>query len=110
MFVTTQARSTGLRDALPPNRPTAMGGGRYRLSSGIEALVVGYAEELAPALAELRRSMTNQYLAIDLEWKPDFVRGENNPVAVMQLASSTLCLILQLRYLDFSQELQQFLR
>ncbi|KAI3424211.1 hypothetical protein D9Q98_009567 [Chlorella vulgaris] len=110
MFVTTQARSTGLRDALPPNRPTAMGSGRYRLSSGIEALVVGYAEELAPALAELRRSMTNQYLAIDLEWKPDFVRGENNPVAVMQLASSTLCLILQLRYLGFPQELQQFLR
>lgn len=42
---------------------------------------------LAPALSQLRSSMQDSVIAIDLEWRPQFGKGFT-PVALMQLASS----------------------
>jgi hypothetical protein len=86
-----------------------VGHGRYRLGR-LTIICVSSAHQLGPALRELRHSMDDFYIGIDLEWRPDFVRGQDNPVAIMQLASSSVCLLLQLHQLGFPWDLQAFLR
>ncbi len=40
-------------------------------------------------------------LAIDLEWRPEVMAGQRTPVAVMQLASATACVILHTSAMGF---------
>jgi hypothetical protein len=98
-----------LAAAVPPALPAPVGSGRYQLG-GLTIVCVSSAHQLEPALRELRQSMDDFYIGIDLEWLPDFVRGQDNPVAIMQLASRSVCLLLQLRQLGFPWDLQAFLR
>jgi hypothetical protein len=53
----------------------------------MQVLVVEQAAHLPAALAQLRCSMQDPVVAIDLEWRPEFGRGFT-PVAMVQLATS----------------------
>lgn len=52
-----------------------------------QVLVVEQATHIPAALAQLRSTMQDPVVAIDLEWRPEFGRGFT-PVAMVQLASS----------------------
>ena len=51
-------------------------------------------------------------VAIDLEWKPERGRGQHHKVAMVQLASSTVALLIRTSRLGFKMglALEQFLR
>ncbi len=51
-------------------------------------------------------------VAIDLEWKPERGRGQHHKVAMVQLASSTVALLIRTSRLGFKlgTVLEQFLR
>jgi hypothetical protein len=53
----------------------------------VQVLVVEQTAHIAAALAQLRSSMQDPVVAIDLEWRPEFGRGFT-PVAMVQLATS----------------------
>jgi hypothetical protein len=59
------------------------------------AVVVENEAEVDAALAELRNSMDDSVVAIDLEWRPDLTGPSRNPVALIQLATSSLCVLLR---------------
>ncbi|KAL3702198.1 hypothetical protein R1sor_020220 [Riccia sorocarpa] len=40
----------------------------------------------------------------DIEWKPNFVKGQNNDAALCQLACAARCLIVQLLHIDYIPE------
>jgi hypothetical protein len=58
-----------------------------------QVLLVERPAQLPAALADLRASMTDNILAIDQEWRPDTVRGQSSPVALLQLGSATTALL-----------------
>lgn len=68
------------------------------------------------ALEAIVRPLVNllqdRYLSIDLEWKPEFKRGISTRIALMQLASSSCCLLIRLNRMGkrFPPALQTFLR
>ncbi|KAL3686768.1 hypothetical protein R1sor_013077 [Riccia sorocarpa] len=48
---------------------------------------------------------------LDIEWKPNRVKGENNKVGLLQISSQTECLLVQLLHLDYIPDsLRNFLR
>lgn len=49
---------------------------------------------LPDALAQLRASMPDRFIAIDLEWRPEFGK-RFTPVAMMQLASPSLAVLVR---------------
>lgn len=53
----------------------------------LQVLLVENHVHLTAALTQLRSSMQDSVVAIDLEWRPEFGRGFT-PVAMVQLASS----------------------
>lgn len=56
-------------------------------SVGVQVLVVEQASHIPAALVQLRSSMQDHVVAIDLEWRPEVGRGFT-PVAMVQLATS----------------------
>lgn len=104
----------------------------YELPGGLEVVVVSQREQLEPALARLHReaagrswwqvprgaliyrsrqaATTSPLVAIDLEWRPDFQRGEDNPVALVQLAAGALCVLVRTCVLGLPAELRAFFR
>lgn len=71
------------------------------LPEGLSAYVVDNAEHAEDAIKKLRASMQDRVLAIDLEWRPEYTAGQRSPVAVMQLASATACVILHTSAMGF---------
>ena len=65
------------------------------LPDGLTIHLVESHQELAPALSSLRASMEDSIIAIDLEWRPDHRPSSNNPVALIQLASGTACVLIR---------------
>ncbi|KAL2628688.1 hypothetical protein R1flu_013374 [Riccia fluitans] len=48
---------------------------------------------------------------LDIEWKPNLVKDDNNRVALLQISSPTDCLLVQLLYLDYIPDsLRDFLK
>jgi hypothetical protein len=106
--------------ALYPSFLLAPGLSRFDLPQGLEAFVVSSAEQVDQALRLLRASMQDAVITIDLEWQPDrggfsgnasapssFSQSPSSsspsspaalgsPVAVIQLATSTTCVIVHL--------------
>eukprot|EP00890_Picochlorum_soloecismus_P000282 jgi/Picsp_1/1254/NSC_04735-R1_3 -5 exonuclease len=62
--------------------------------TGVELIVVETMEELEAAITRLKESMLDNVIAIDLEWRPDN-KYTNNSVALIQLASSSCCVLLR---------------
>lgn len=129
------AGQVDLRAAARPGAAlTPLGGWQsgYLLQGGLEVVVVSQQVELEPALRRLRteaeaaatrgrglgftyqclppRTTTLPLIAIDLEWRPDFRPGSDNPVALVQLAAGRLCLLLRTCQLGFPIALRNFLR
>ena len=69
----------------------------YTLPGGMQCLVVSSASEIPAALQLLRDSMADSVIAIDLEWRPDYktMNKKKNKVALMQLASSSLAVLIR---------------
>mmetsp|Transcript_11126 Transcript_11126/g.23977 ORF Transcript_11126/g.23977 Transcript_11126/m.23977 type:complete len:223 (+) Transcript_11126:211-879(+) len=44
----------------------------------------------------------SEVLGLDLEWRPDFARGESNPVSLLQLASETEVALLQVSQFSYT--------
>lgn len=86
--------------------------GALTLRGGQIVDIVAHVEELQPALHKFQLSMSDCFVAVDLEWKPSFTYGLRNRVALMQLASSTHCLLIRLSHMgtEFPSQLLQFLR
>ncbi|GLJ31638.1 hypothetical protein SUGI_0635590 [Cryptomeria japonica] len=58
-----------------------------------------------------QRTGKNCIVGLDVEWRPSFVKGGQNPVALLQLCSDNSCLILQMLYVDFvPTDLVRFLK
>lgn len=64
--------------------------------------IVTSQNELEKAVQALQRETV---LGFDTETKPNFVRGENNPLSLIQLAGSRAVYILQLRHMPSSEPL-----
>lgn len=101
-------------------------------SAALEIVVVSSLCELDPALQRLReaaeaaaaagsgctyiqltdppRHSKTPLIAIDLEWRPDFRPGSNNPVALVQLAADGLCMLVRTCCIGFPAALRRFLR
>ncbi|WIA18587.1 hypothetical protein OEZ85_010028 [Tetradesmus obliquus] len=62
---------------------------------GLQVLLVEDAAHLSSALQTLRASMQDPVIAIDLEWRPEFAKGRSNPVAMVQLASSRVAVLIR---------------
>ena len=99
---------------------------------GLEILVVSDLSELEPALQRLRaaaeaaaaagcgrtlvyttappRYSKAPLIGIDVEWRPDFRPGSDNPVALVQLAADGLCVLVRTCRLGFPAALRNFLR
>lgn len=73
-----------------------------QLPEDIDIFLVETQADLVPALAALRKSMTDSVVAIDLEWRPDFQCNSNNRVALIQLATTTTCVLVRCSRLRWS--------
>lgn len=60
----------------------------------LQVLIVENQQQLPHALQQLQASMQDPYVAIDLEWRPEFGR-RFTPVALMQLATSRTALLIR---------------
>lgn len=67
----------------------------YSLTDDITVFIIDRASQVPEALQQLKDSMDDCVVSIDLEWKPDYVR-DTSKVALMQLSSSTCCLLIRL--------------
>lgn len=67
----------------------------YHLPSGLQLSIVDNPLDLEPAIQSLRNSMQDDIISIDLEWKPDFRPDSNNKIALIQLATSTSCVLIR---------------
>lgn len=67
----------------------------YSLTEDITVFIIDRASQVPEALQQLKDSMDDCVVSIDLEWKPDYVR-DTSKVALMQLSSSTCCLLIRL--------------
>ncbi|MEW5307871.1 MAG: hypothetical protein WDW36_010243 [Sanguina aurantia] len=72
------------------------------MSEGLQVLVVEDAKHVDSALAKLRASMTDQIIAIDLEWRPETGPGQFSPVATLQLSSSTVAVVIRTSSMAFT--------
>ncbi len=62
----------------------------------LQVLVIEDPLYVAPALAKLRASMTDPYVCLDMEWKPEFGKGQRpTPVALIQLSSATTAVLIR---------------
>lgn len=68
--------------------------------------VIDTVEALDGALAELSQS---GMVGFDTETKPTFRKGRGNPVALMQISTSTHCFLIRLNKIGFPDALKDFL-
>ena len=93
------------------SRPHSLRNSIYSLTEDIKVYVVERANQIPAAIQQLKDSMEDSVVSIDLEWKPDFVR-DTSKVALMQLSSSTCCLLIRLCKIGpkLPEELLEFFR
>jgi hypothetical protein len=72
------------------------------IPGGVAVHVVETHAALIPALTALRSSMQDGVVGIDLEWRPDYRPGSNNRVALIQLASGSICVLIRCCLLEYS--------
>ena len=49
----------------------------------------------------LRRQRAESAFGVDVEWRPNFARGEDNQVSLLQIGARNKSLLIQLMYIDF---------
>lgn len=75
--------------------PHCLRGPSHTIADEVDIYVVDRPNQVAEALERLKDSMKDSVVAIDLEWKPDHVR-DTSKVALMQLSSSTCCVLIRI--------------
>ena len=63
---------------------------------GVVVVLVDRSAQTAAAVALLRASMQDPQLGLDVEWKADTFPTTNNPVSLLQIASTTCCLLVRI--------------
>lgn len=67
-----------------------------RVGQEVTVVVVENVSSLPRALAQLKESMHDDLVAVDLEWRPAVKVGAPTRVALLQLASSSMCVLIRL--------------
>eukprot|EP00798_Chlamydomonas_sp_ICE-L_P000542 gene542-1953_t len=70
-------------------------------SHGLEIYIVENASFMEDAISKLRESMQDRVLAIDLEWRPENFSSTFSPVAMMQLSSGTVAVLIRTSSMGF---------
>lgn len=83
-----------------PSTILALGFQKFLLPDGLTVYLVESPSHVADAIARLRDSMQDPLVAIDLEWKPSFSKRQNR-VAMVQLASATVAVLLRTSRMHF---------
>lgn len=89
-----------------------------RLLGICDIVLLERAEDVPEALSRLRGSMRDPVIAVDLEWRPDILGAQDFPgirqnrVALIQLATSSLCVLIRTCSMGFHlpRALQDFFR
>lgn len=114
------------RPGAPLTRSSLRFSDAYHLE-GLDIVVVSSLSELEPGLQRLRAeaeaaaaagcgrsgllyNSKAPMVAIDVEWRPDFRPGSDNPVALVQLAADGLCVLVRTCCIGFPAALRSFLR
>lgn len=71
------------------------------MGCGMTVHVVEHAQELPAALENLKKSMKDSIIGIDLEWRPDKYGRTNNKVALVQLASASVVVLVRVCKMGF---------
>ena len=85
----------------------AQGFERIVMPEGINVYLVESPVHIKQAIDYLKDSMTDRVISIDLEWRPDGAWGKDgqllppNPVAMIQLSSATVCLLIRVSSMGF---------
>ncbi|GLC34969.1 hypothetical protein PLESTF_000224300 [Pleodorina starrii] len=83
-------------EVLPPGHPAKGLDGLQELRLGAVEVLLAETPEAANAAVEVLRSrMWDGVVAMDMEWKPDTSRGQSNPVALLQLSSCGLVVLVR---------------
>ncbi|KAG2491215.1 hypothetical protein HYH03_010425 [Edaphochlamys debaryana] len=80
----------------------ARGYEKVTLPQGLVSYVVSNPQHAAEAVQALRASMQDRLIAIDLEWRPETAPGRSSPVALLQLSTATICLLLRTCSMGYS--------
>ncbi|GLI61249.1 hypothetical protein VaNZ11_003554 [Volvox africanus] len=92
----TFAATVAPYEVLPPGHPAKGLAGLEELRLGaMEVLLVDAPEAANAAIEVLRSRMWDGIVAMDMEWRPDTVPGESHPVAVLQLSSAGLVVVVR---------------
>ncbi|EFJ46938.1 hypothetical protein VOLCADRAFT_92754 [Volvox carteri f. nagariensis] len=92
----TFAAAVSPYDVLPPgHRAKGMTGLRELRLGALEVLLAEAPEAANAAVEVLRARMWDGVAAMDMEWKPDTARGESHPVALLQLSSAGLVVVVR---------------
>ena len=67
----------------------------------VEVTVTNSGEEVCRWLEE-QKELTE--FGVDVEWRPNFSKGEDNPVALLQIGAEEKCIVIQLLYIDYVPE------
>ncbi|PNH03175.1 hypothetical protein TSOC_010776 [Tetrabaena socialis] len=83
-------------DVLPLHHPDKGTPGLSELRLGaFEVLLAETPQAGDVAVETLRARMWDGIVALDAEWKPDTARGESNPIALLQLSSAGLVVVIR---------------
>ena len=80
----------------------------------VETTVTASGEEVEEWLDDIlrirRRRLRHLVVGLDVEWRPNFARGEDNPVALLQICVGRRCLVFQILHADYiPEDLSDFL-
>ncbi|GLI63902.1 hypothetical protein VaNZ11_007024 [Volvox africanus] len=89
----------------------ARGYEKMLLPQGLVTYVVENEQHIGDALRNLKAGMQDRVVAIDLEWRPETVSGRVSPVALLQVSSGSVCLVVRTSCMGYllPSELRSFL-
>lgn len=69
-------------------------------SCGIEIIMAKTQVSMDAALEKLQKSMQDGIIGVDLEWRPDDGKNKDSKVALIQLASATVCVLIRCKFFN----------
>lgn len=69
-------------------------------SCGIEIILANSHVTMDSALDKLQKSMQDGIIGVDLEWRPDDGHRKDSKVALIQLASATVCVLIRCKFFN----------
>jgi hypothetical protein len=69
-------------------------------SCGIEIILANSLVTMDSALDKLQKSMQDGIIGVDLEWRPDDGPTKDSKVALIQLASATVCVLIRCKFFN----------